>query len=77
MRRCPECRGFGIIDCPVCRGTGRDPRNEDIDCTYCRGTGRDPRNEDIDCTYCRGTTTIKCNICGGTGWLDDDDDYRA
>lgn len=60
MRRCPECSGFGIIDCPVCRGTGRDPRNEDI-----------------DCTYCRGTTTIKCNICGGTGWLDDDDDYRA
>ena len=49
MRRCPECRSFGIIDCPVCRGTGRDPRNEDI-----------------DCTYCRGTTTIKCNICGGT-----------
>ena len=32
MRRCPECRSFGIIDCPVCRGTGRDPRNEDIDC---------------------------------------------
>lgn len=60
MRRCPECRSFGIIDCPVCRGTGRDPRNEDI-----------------DCTYCRGTTTIKCNICGGAGWLDDDDDYRA
>lgn len=49
MRRCPECRGFGIIDCPVCRGIGRDPRNEDIDCTYCRGTTT------IKCNICGGT----------------------
>lgn len=33
MRRCPECRGFGIIDCTYCRGTTT------IKCNICGGTG--------------------------------------
>lgn len=33
MRRCPECRSFGIIDCTYCRGTTT------IKCNICGGTG--------------------------------------
>lgn len=55
MKRCPECRSFGIIDCPACHGSGRDPRNEDIDCTYCRGTTT------IKCNICGGTGWLDDN----------------
>lgn len=52
--KCKECRGFGVIDCPVCKGSGWDPRfDEKVPCTYCEGKG-----------YCT------CNICGGSGTED-------
>ena len=60
MRRCPECNGLRVIPCPVCHGSGKDPRNPEWDCTYRCNEGY-----------------ISCNICGGTGELDDNDDYRA
>ena len=59
MRTCPECRGYRYIDCPVCNGTGKDPRG------------------DYDCTYCDGNGKKVCNVCDGTGSLDDNDDYRG
>lgn len=61
MRQCPECDGSGVIFCPVCHGSGKDPRNPERPCTY----------GSCDDGY------MKCNICDGTGWLDDNDDYRA
>ncbi len=61
MRQCPECDGSGVIFCPVCHGSGKDPRNPERPCTY----------GSCDDGY------MKCNICDGTGWLDDNDDYRT
>lgn len=61
MKKCPECRGLKLIKCPVCKGTG-----------IMRHAGKE-----LPCSYCPNSSGyITCNICGGTGLLDDNDDYR-
>ena len=46
--KCPECRGSGKLNCPVCDGTKIDPRTEDKPCGYCGGKGY------VGCTVCMG-----------------------
>ena len=55
MKRCPECRGFKVIDCPVCGSSGKDPRNSDMECSYCNGKGY------IPCNICDGTGELDDN----------------
>lgn len=61
MKTCPECRGLKLITCPVCKGTGiMNKWGKESPCSYCPRSGG----------------YVTCNICGGTGKLDDNDDYR-
>lgn len=46
--KCKECLGKGEILCPVCKGTKKDPRNNDKPCGYCNGRGH------IQCNFCNG-----------------------
>lgn len=56
--------------CPECRGLGKE------ECVVCNGTGIDPRDGKSTCSYCNGRAR-NCVLCGGSGQIDDNDDYRA
>ena len=49
MSTCRECNGNGKIICPVCKGSGKDPRNTEKKCGYCNGDGRK------ECAACLGS----------------------
>lgn len=57
MGKCSECSGTGKIVCPVCGGSGRDPRKANEDKTLVPNR----------CSYCSGTGKKTCNYCGGSG----------
>jgi DnaJ-class molecular chaperone len=59
---CPECRGFGVLNCTACHGTGKCP-NGTI-CPCCHGTGQ------IICPECNGTGGTRCKFCHGDGYYD-------
>ncbi len=59
---CPNCDGFGVINCTACKGTGKT-LNETI-CQYCHGTG------ELICPACHGTGGTRCKFCGGDGYYD-------
>lgn len=62
MGRCRDCGGTGTITCPVCNGTGVDPRASDKDAYE-----RVLRQYSQTCGYCNGRGRIPCPACSGTG----------
>ena len=70
--RCPSCKGrrTRIDFCFTCSGSGRAGQDQKEQCWACRGRGT--RSE--DCAACAGvygssTGRVKCNRCGGLGWV--------
>ncbi len=54
---CASClgkgtKGFGLIKCPICKGTGK--------CKICKGENK--------CECCHGKPKFKCEACNGTGF---------
>ena len=69
---CPSCKGRRTRNefCFTCGGSGRAGQDQKEQCWSCRGRGT--RSE--DCAACAGvysgsTGRVKCNRCGGSGWL--------
>lgn len=52
--RCPRCRGFGIVRCNLCHGSGFVEREK-------------PMNEIILCPLCVSNRYVDCDMCHGTG----------
>lgn len=50
--KCPKCKATGVIICPVCKGSGKDPRNTDKPCSYCDGRGTK------ECDLCQGSCGV-------------------
>lgn len=50
----PGCVG-GMVTCDNCDGSGR-----------IRFGGKD---SEVECPYCRGAGEVKCDECGGKGYL--------
>ena len=47
--KCRNCLGKGEEFCPVCKGTKKDPRNEERTCGHCNGKGY------VECNDCKGS----------------------
>jgi len=70
-RKCPTCRGSGIVGgkpCPKCYGRGKPA------CHACKGTGRQicpkchgTKKIQIPCEKCHQTGKLQCPRCQGTG----------
>ncbi|MCO5269304.1 MAG: hypothetical protein M9897_10470 [Brumimicrobium sp.] len=65
---CYKCSNSIIITCSHCRGSGHEPRNENLvspqieraSCRYCAGTGREKK-----CKVCNSTGKATCRSCNG------------
>lgn len=58
---------YAVIDCDVCKGSGKETKYIEIECSVCNGGRR-------KCTACNGTGSHSswgsyqhCNICIGSG----------
>ncbi len=70
--RCPSCKGRRTRNefCFACGGSGRASQDHNDQCWSCRGRG----TRSQDCAACAGvysssTGRVRCNRCGGAGWV--------
>jgi len=70
--RCPSCKGRRTRNefCFACGGSGRASQDHNEQCWSCRGRG----TRSQDCAACAGvysssTGRVRCNRCGGAGWV--------
>ncbi|MBI5598418.1 MAG: hypothetical protein HY890_01620 [Deltaproteobacteria bacterium] len=52
---CPGCKGTGAVNCPICEGSGLDPKAAET--TF----------DAPECNYCDGLGEIPCPDCDGAG----------
>ena len=60
-RICPGCRGKGVIECPVCGGSGVVVKRRGVVGEIGLRSLRE------ECHTCQGTGKLLCEMCGGVG----------